>query len=135
RWVSADWKRIEKSGTDQRHAERFYGIVRDFFKAAEKVWKDVWGDPAYFVTTSVTIKAMLRVCQDLADVDSNPADGRGERWTRRLSPWSELAREFRAEGFYERFPAKGQVERVARIEKDLARAAKIEPLSRGRGKK
>jgi hypothetical protein len=29
--------------------------------------------------------------------------------------WSELAREFRVDGFYERFPAKGQVERVARI--------------------
>lgn len=32
-----------------------------------------------------------------------------------LRPWSELAREFRADGFFERFPAKGQVERVRRI--------------------
>jgi hypothetical protein len=32
-----------------------------------------------------------------------------------MQPWTELAREFRAEGFYERFPAKGQVERVRRI--------------------
>ena len=30
------------------------------------------------------------------------------------------------EGFYERFPAKGQVERVARIHRDLAKAAEIE---------
>lgn len=37
----------------------------------------------------------------------------------------EIVRSFRADGFYERFPAKGQVERVARIHKELARAAEI----------
>ena len=37
-----------------------------------------------------------------------------------------MAGQFREEGFYERFPAKGEVERVARIHKDLARAAGIE---------
>ena len=49
-----------------------------------------------------------------------------KRWARKLSPWSDLARSFRQEGFYERFPAKGQVERVARVRKELARAANIE---------
>jgi hypothetical protein len=48
------------------------------------------------------------------------------RWEARLGPWGEMARQFREEGFYERFPAKGEVERVARIHKDLARAAGIE---------
>jgi hypothetical protein len=37
-----------------------------------------------------------------------------------------MARQFREDGFYERFPAKGEVERVARLHKDLARAADIE---------
>ena len=37
-----------------------------------------------------------------------------------------MAKQFREEGFYERFPAKGEVERVARIHRDLARAAGIE---------
>jgi hypothetical protein len=37
-----------------------------------------------------------------------------------------MARQFREEGFYERFPAKGEVERVARVHRDLARAAGIE---------
>jgi len=37
-----------------------------------------------------------------------------------------MARQFRDEGFYERFPAKGEVERVARIHRDLGRAAGIE---------
>jgi hypothetical protein len=37
-----------------------------------------------------------------------------------------MVREFREEGFYERFAAKGEVERVARIQKDLARAVGVE---------
>jgi hypothetical protein len=133
--VTADWKRIERAGTDSRHAERFYGVVRDFLKAAEKVWGGAWGDPGYFVTSSVTIKAMIRVCADLAAADADPADGRVRRWERRLSPWGEIVRSFRADGFYERFPAKGQVERVARIHKELARAAGIEPAVRGARRK
>jgi hypothetical protein len=135
RWVLSDWKRIERAGTDQRHAERFYGILRDFLKASSKVFPDAWGNSDYFVTNSVTLKALIRVCQDLAEIDSNPADGRVERWTRRLGAWSDMVKDFRTEGFYERFPAKGQVERVARIQKELSRAARIEPIARGRGKK
>ncbi|HUF25335.1 MAG TPA: DGQHR domain-containing protein [Gemmatimonadaceae bacterium] len=130
RWVTADWKRISRAGTDARHAEKFYGIVRDFLKAAEKVWDEAWGNPGYFVTSSVTIKAMIRVCADLAAEDAEPADGRMRRWERRLAPWTEIVRSFRSDGFYERFPAKGQVERVGRIHKELARVAGIEPVVR-----
>ena len=36
-------------------------------------------------------------------------------FTNVIKPWADLTREFRAEGFYERFAAKGQVERVRRI--------------------
>jgi DGQHR domain-containing protein len=127
RWVSAIWKRLEKAGTDQRQVEKFYAVVRDFFKAAEDAWGDAWADPDYFVTTSVTIKAMLRVAADLASEDAEPADGRARRWAYRLSPWTDMMKSFKSEGFYERFPAKGQVERVVRIQKELAKAAKIEP--------
>lgn len=63
---------------------------------------------------------------DLAAEDAEPKDERVKRWTRRLAPWSEIARSFQVEGFYERFPAKGQVERVARIHRELGNAAKIE---------
>ena len=135
RWVMSDWKRIERAGADKRHAERFYGVVRDFLKAAEKAWGEAWGDTDYFVTSSVTLKAMIRVCADLAATDAEPPADRVARWTRRLSPWSDMVRQFRTEGFYERFPAKGQVERVVRIERELARAARIEPAPRSRSKK
>jgi hypothetical protein len=101
--------------------------VRDFLKAARSVFTDSsWGKDNYMVTKPVTIKALIRVCADLARDDAEPEDGRVGRWEERLAPWAEQARQFRAEGFYERFPAKGEVERVARIHRDLARAAKIE---------
>jgi hypothetical protein len=75
---------------------------------------------------------MLRVCADLAAEDAEPKDERVKRWTRRLAPWSELSRAFKLEGFYERFPAKGQVERVARIHRELGAAAKIERRGKDR---
>jgi hypothetical protein len=77
------------------------------------------------VTRPVALKAMLRVCFDLCREDAEPAEGRQKRWERRLAPWAEQRRNFRAEGFYERFPAKGQVERVGRIHRELARQAGI----------
>jgi hypothetical protein len=54
-----------------------------------------------------------------------PAEGRAARWRDRLAPWTEQAKSFRNEGFYERFPAKGQVERVSRIHRELNRLAAI----------
>lgn len=123
RWISAQ-RKIELT---QGQVRRRYEIVRDFLKAAEKAWGETWGSPTHMVTRPVTLKAMLRVGFDLAHDDAEPAATRQMRWTRRLAPWSEMTREFRAEGFYERFPAKGQVERVARIHRELARRAGIEP--------
>ncbi|HEY5946262.1 MAG TPA: DGQHR domain-containing protein [Kofleriaceae bacterium] len=125
RWATADWKQIKKSSSWQRQAERYYEMVRDFLRAAEKAWGEAWGHSSYMVTRPVTIKAMLRVCADLAAADPDPED-RVKRWARKLAPWTDFARSFRQEGFYERFPAKGQVERVARIHKELARTANIE---------
>ena len=131
RWVKMDWKRIESTGTDKRAATPYYEVVRDFLKASARVWDAAWGDTGYMVTKPVTLKAMLRVCADLAADDRGPAEDRVARWAVRLSPWSQQAREFRNEGFYERFPAKGQVERVAKIHKELSRWAGIP--TRGRG--
>ena len=123
RWVATQ-RKIEVT---QSQVRRRYEIIRDFLKAAEKVWGDAWGSPSHMVTRPVTLKAMLRAAFDLAHEDAEPAVTRQARWMRRLAPWSELVREFRAEGFYERFPAKGQVERVARIHRELTRRANIEP--------
>ncbi|MSU47552.1 MAG: DGQHR domain-containing protein [Opitutus sp.] len=125
RWVKSAWKKIETEGTDRRAAGRYYEIVRDFLKACADVWGETWGNNAFMVTKPVALKAMLRVCADLATVDADPAEGRVDRWRTKLAPWTEQAREFRNDGFYERFPAKGQVERVGRIHRDLGRWAGI----------
>jgi DGQHR domain-containing protein len=126
KWAATDWRSIARRGNVRRDLDRYYERVRDFFKAAEKVWgEEVWGNSGYMVTRPVTLKAMLRVCFDLCREDAEPAEGRQKRWERRLAPWAEQQRNFRAEGFYERFPAKGQVERVGRIHRELARYAGI----------
>jgi hypothetical protein len=130
RWVMADWKKLQKQATSRTLVNRLYQVVRDFLKAAEKIWGDAWGNGNYMVTKPVTIKAMLRVCADLAHADAEPADGRQKRWERRLIAWTPEAKTFKNEGFYERFPAKGQVERVARIHRELGRMAGIEPVAR-----
>jgi DGQHR domain-containing protein len=126
RWIKQSWSKIEAAGTDRRAAERYYSIVRDFLKAASRVFADAWGNDNYMVTKPVTLKGMLRVCADLASQDAEPPERRVERWQERLAPWTERVRDFRNDGFYERFPAKGQVERVARIHRELARAAGIQ---------
>src|SRR5689334_2766734 len=127
RWVRGRWRSIQLAGGSSKEVPRYYGIIRDFFKAARAVFGEaVWGKESFMVTKPVSIKAMVRVCADLARDDSEPEAGRVARWEQRLAPWSEMAKQFREEGFYERFPAKGEVERVARVHRDLARAANIE---------
>jgi len=127
RWVRGKWRSIQLAGGSSREVPRYYAIVRDFFKAAKNVFGDaVWGTDGYMVTRPVTIKAMIRVCADLAREDDGPEAGRLARWEQRLAPWAEMGKQFKDEGFYERFPAKGEVERVTRVHRDLARAAGIE---------
>jgi DGQHR domain-containing protein len=126
RWVRARWRSIQVSGGSARQVDRYYAMVRDFLKAARSAFGEAWGRDGSMITRPVTIKAMIRVCADLAREDGEPDEGRLQRWEARLAPWGERVREFRDEGFYERFPAKGEVERVARIHRELARSAKIE---------
>jgi DGQHR domain-containing protein len=129
RWVKQSWPKIEAEGADKRGAEGYYGRLRDFLKASAQVWDEAWGNANYMVTKPVTLKALIRVCADLTAQDTESEENRIERWRERLAPWTEQVRTFRSEGFYERFPAKGQVERVARIHRDLARFVGIQARS------
>jgi DGQHR domain-containing protein len=130
RWIKKIWPKVESEGADKRLAGRYYGMVRDFLKSASQVWEESWGNPDFMVTKPVTLKAMFRVCADLAAQDAEPEEGRVSRWTARLAPWGDEIKEFRNEGFYERFPAKGQVERVVRIQRELARSAGVKAAGR-----
>jgi len=125
RWVKQAWPKIEREGADRAGAARYYEIVRDFLKVVSHVFEGAWGNDNYMITKPVTLKAMLRVCADLSSQDAEPEEGRVERWREKLAPWSDRMREFKNEGFYERFAAKGQIERVGRIHRELGRTAGI----------
>src|SRR5205823_13968248 len=38
RWISSDWKAIQKRGAPAREVVKFYEVVRDFLRASEKAW-------------------------------------------------------------------------------------------------
>jgi DGQHR domain-containing protein len=110
--------------------ERGYGLMRDVLKACRSAFGAAWGDnKKYMVTRDVTIEAMLRLCGDVAaktDATVLPGPDLQKVLESRLRSLSELIPDFRREGFYERFPAKGQVERIDIIRKRLARQARLE---------
>lgn len=100
--------------------DRAYELMRDYLKAVRDVMEAVWGEnEKYMFTRDVTLKALIRILGDLLKDDELMESWHRERSVRafrqRLQPWAEVTKEFRSEGFYERFPAKGQVERVRRI--------------------
>ena len=119
KWVARSYEKSEK--VNDAAVEKRYRILQEFFKAAKNAFGSAWGDPKYHVTKPVTIKALIRVCADLNARDRGEEDTRGQRWAQRLnSAWSDVHRDFRDDGFYERFAAKGQVERVGKVHKFLS---------------
>ncbi len=109
--------------------ERGYGFLRDVLRAARAAFGEAWGDNArYMVTRDVTIKGLVRVAGDVGAAWRREVPAGRETapfLERRLARWSELQREFRREGFYERFPARGQTERVDKIRRRLGRAVGV----------
>lgn len=111
----------------QMRADRAYALIRDYLKAVREVMEPVWGkNDKFMFTRDVTLKALIRVLGDLLERSALLQAWERERSHRvfrdSLAPWTGLAKEFRTEGFYERFPAKGQVERVRRIHLRLSEA-------------
>jgi DGQHR domain-containing protein len=111
-----------------RSEDRGYGLIRDVLRAARNAFGDAWGDNKRFmVTRDVTIKALLRISTDVIDHASRLGVGPGTPLDAPLAgafaPWSDLTRDFRREGFYERFPAPGQTQRVERVRNRLVREA------------
>jgi len=106
--------------------DRAFELVADYLKAVRTVMERIWGaNDRYKFTSSVTLKALIRVLNDLAqraDLINKWRDNPSPRVFEKLvSPWANLKDEFRNEGFYERFPAKGQIERVRVIQQRLLR--------------
>src|SRR5215510_12205785 len=106
--------------------ERAFELIADFLKAARKVMEKVWGvNDRFKFTHGVTIKALMRVFGDFIDngkrIDAWLEDPSPRVFEKKIAPWAEIKDEFRNEGFYERFPAKGQLERVRVIQQRLLR--------------
>ncbi len=137
RWVRLESRRLkvkQLSGArdvDKAARRSLYEPLRDFLKAAEAVLQTSWGNERYMVTRAVTLKALMRVCADLNRADG-AAENREQRWTNKLRRLKNLEPDFRAEGFYERFPAKGQIERVSRIHRRIDQELGIQPISASR---
>jgi hypothetical protein len=106
--------------------DRAFELIADYLKGVRTVMEKVWGaNDKYKFTSSVTLKALIRVLADLTlreDLIAKWRDNPTPRVFEKLvSRWADLKDEFRNEGFYERFPAKGQIERVRVIEQRLLR--------------
>lgn len=108
--------------------DRGYGFLRDVLRAARGAFGDAWGDnKRYMVTRDVTLKALVRLATDVAAAGKKlglePGDEAEATLGQAFEAWEPLVRDFRREGFYERFAARGQVERVEKIRTRLAREA------------
>jgi DGQHR domain-containing protein len=97
----------------------------EYFKAVQETMKDAWGNKNYMVTASVTIKAFVRVLGDLLSYPALRDEWRKQRsyevFLPYLEGWKEMIPDFRKDGFYERFAARGQIERVRKIHTELKR--------------
>lgn len=103
-------------------AEKAYPLLRDYLKAVQSVMGEIWGHKNYRFTEAVTLKALLRVLGDLVkerEIIRDWEEGGQKAFEGILERWHELGRLFRIEGFYERFPAKGPVERTRKIHEEL----------------
>jgi DGQHR domain-containing protein len=93
----------------------------EYFRAVQKVMGEAWGSKSHLLTSSVSIKALVRVLGEMFTDETVRKEWREQEdfkvFERRIQGWAELIPEFRREGFYERFAAKGQVERVRAIHK------------------
>lgn len=111
-----------------RSEERGYALLRDLLRAARGAFGEAWGDNKRFmVTRDTTLKALLRLAGDVVRGADRLGIAPGMDLTAPLAgafaPWRDLARDFRREGFYERYPAAGQAQRVEKVRVRLAREA------------
>ncbi len=112
-----------------RSKDRGYGLVRDVLKACRSGFGDAWGDNKnHMVTRDVTIAAMLRLCADVAakvDASLSPGPELQKALEPQFRSLAGIAKDFRRDGFWERFPARGQSERIEIIKKRIAGEAQL----------
>ncbi len=110
--------------------ERVFEMIADYLKAVRKVMEKIWGEnDKYKFTQGVTLKALIRVLGEMIEnsnvVETWLVEPSPKVFENRIGGWAPLKDEFRNDGFYERFPAKGQLERVRVIAQRLLKATDI----------
>lgn len=113
RWTKRDME-VKKLKDD----DYYYTIIRDFIKAAIITFGDYWENKNYMLAVPIVIKSLIRIASDWATEYDSKKD-MVSYWCDRFEGWKKIVNEFRKDGFYERFPAKGQIERVQFIVKKL----------------
>lgn len=106
-------------------AERAFPFVASYLRAVEDAFGDTWGKREYQVTSAVALKAYFRilprVMEDAQVMRRWEERGDAAAIVPKVAPFAELKEDLRTEGFFNRWPAKGQLERVRLIEKELAK--------------
>ena len=105
-------------------ADKAFDFVVDYLKAVAAVMENIWGKKTYMFHKAVTLKAVIRVLGDIIEEEDfyENWEERGQKlFLEKIKNWSTLGKDFRSEGFYERFAAKGQIERTRKIHEFLSR--------------
>lgn len=122
-------ERNEKLFGDPPKARALYEVVRDFLRAARRTFREAWDNPRFQVTTDVTLMALIRVLSDYLRTPRGQrtfeAADRSRAFESLLEPWQPMIPDFRQDGFYERFAARGQVERIGILQRALGNAIGI----------
>jgi DGQHR domain-containing protein len=119
-------ERNEKIFGDEPKPKVLYEVVRDFLRASRRTFAEGWDNPRYRFTSDVTLMALMRVLTEYLRTARGQrtfeAHERQRAFEYLMEPWRPMVPEFREEGFYERFAARGQVERIGIIQRSLANA-------------
>jgi DGQHR domain-containing protein len=135
RWIRQaslfrEFRRLAEKNTkifgEEPRAKDLYEVTRDFLRAARRTFGEAWEAPRYRITTDVTLMALIRVLGDYLKsargLRTYEAAERQRAFENLIEPWARMVPDFREEGFYERFAARGQVERVSVVQRSLANA-------------
>ena len=92
RWVAADWKKLQKQATPRTLVNRLYEVVRDFLKAAEKVWGEAWGNAQLHGHQAGHAQGDAARLRRSGPRRRRAGDGRQKRWERKLAAVDRGAR-------------------------------------------
>ena len=77
---------------------------------------------SFVISSEISAEGTMVEPSSATSIRTFEAGERQRAFENLIEPWGRMVPEFREEGFYERFAARGQVERVSVIQRSLANA-------------